>query len=179
MPSSSTYFKKGHTGYRKKTGRYINCEVCNNSIYLKPNYKGKRRSCSIKCRSLLLPKRKTSQKTKEKLRITSIKAGCKPPIIKAEKHYLWKGGVSGRRFQQIKGIGYYAWRKAVFTRDNWICQECNQRGGKLQAHHIKPFALYPELSLSIDNGLTLCFQCHKKTDSYCGRIHKYKLKRHG
>ena|SRR3990167_7722704 len=61
---------------------------------------------------------------------------------------------------------YKLWREAVFIRDNWTCRFCSNRGGKLQADHIKPFALFPELRLSIDNGRTLCEECHKKTDSY-------------
>ena len=72
------------------------------------------------------------------------------------------------------GIDYKIWRHAVFTRDNWTCQICFNRGGKLNADHIKPFALYPELRLAIDNGRTLCKDCHKNTPTYGGKIHALK-----
>ena len=35
-------------------------------------------------------------------------------------------------------------------------------GSKLNADHIKPFSLYPELRLIVENGRTLCVDCHKK-----------------
>ena len=58
------------------------------------------------------------------------------------------------------------WREKIFKRDSWTCRECGVRGGRLQAHHIKPFKKFPELRFDLDNGLTLCIECHKKTDSY-------------
>ena len=53
------------------------------------------------------------------------------------------------------------WRKQVFERDQYKCVECGQKG-TLQAHHIKEWADYPDLRYEIDNGITLCRECHSK-----------------
>lgn len=63
-------------------------------------------------------------------------------------------------------VEYKAWRTAVFERDDYTCQMCQKRGGVIQADHIKSFALYPELRFDINNGRTLCLECHTTTDTY-------------
>ncbi|MCK4827669.1 HNH endonuclease [bacterium] len=82
--------------------------------------------------------------------------------MKGNKHPNWKGGISSinRRLRSSKE--YALWREAVFKRDNWTCIFCGQRGERLNADHIKPFALFPELRFAIDNGRTLCEDCHRK-----------------
>ena len=59
-------------------------------------------------------------------------------------------------------VEYDLWREAVFSRDNWTCQKCIQRGGILHAHHIFNFATHLDLRFAIDNGITLCKKCHKE-----------------
>jgi 5-methylcytosine-specific restriction endonuclease McrA len=56
---------------------------------------------------------------------------------------------------------YVEWRKTVFERDDYTCQHCQQRGGALQAHHIRSWSKYPDLRYEVENGVTLCIACHK------------------
>ena len=85
-----------------------------------------------------------------------------------EKHPNWKGGISRAYKTGYYSVEYKDWRKQVFTRDNFTCQECGDVG-YITAHHIKSFAKFPELRFELDNGLTLCESCHSKTDNYMGR----------
>ena len=87
----------------------------------------------------------------------------------------WRGGITPINEKIRKSIEYKLWRKSVFERDDYTCVWCGQKGGKLNADHIKPFAYFPELRFAIDNGRTLCIDCHKKTDTYGKGVYKYKL----
>lgn len=86
--------------------------------------------------------------------------------IVGDKNPSWRGGVTSENKKVRGSIEYALWRTAVFMRDNHTCQKCNHRGGNMHADHIKPFSLYPELRFAIDNGRTLCVECHRQTDTY-------------
>lgn len=75
-----------------------------------------------------------------------------------------QGGFKGVNSDENKLIRSSArmrrWRKSVFERDNYTCQMCGKRGGVINAHHIKPFSMYPSLRFDISNGITLCKKCY-------------------
>ena len=85
---------------------------------------------------------------------------AKPQIDMQGKRGGFKGAESDERKLIRNSPSMKAWRKAVFERDSYKCQKCGKIGGKLNAHHIKPFSLYPDLRFDIDNGITLCKECH-------------------
>ena len=66
--------------------------------------------------------------------------------------------------RRIKGNKkYIAWRTSVFKRDKNACQRCGVKRHKnvvLQAHHVRPWSLYPTYRYDITNGITLCRRCH-------------------
>lgn len=95
-----------------------------------------------------------------------------------------------KRFDKIKRVvrnsyKYRQGRSDVYTRDNFICQNCFQKG-RLEAHHIVSLAhiirqekietivgaFNCERLFDINNGITLCQECHSLTKNYKGRNHK-------
>jgi 5-methylcytosine-specific restriction endonuclease McrA len=111
---------------------------------------------------------------------------------KGANHPCWKGGISPLNWTIRNLNEHRTWRKQIFRRDNYICQSCGERGIKLEAHHIKSFYLLLKDFLSqfnqfspiedketltrlaikyepfwdLENGITLCKDCHKNTSSH-------------
>lgn len=102
---------------------------------------------------------------------------------RGEKSHWWRGGIWNTTVNATIRLTkeYKIWRESVFKRDNYTCVICgDDRGGNLEADHIKPLSviirLYNISSVidalkcneiwDINNGRTLCAICHKKTDTY-------------
>src|SRR3990167_5755433 len=119
--------------------------------------KGKKHSKEIKRKISKNHRHYQNEKTRKKI----------SESMKGENNPNWKGGIISENRRIRNSIEYRLWREAIFKRDNYTCIWCgDNRGGNLEADHIKPFAYYPELRFAIDNGRTLCVDCHKKTDTY-------------
>lgn len=74
---------------------------------------------------------------------------------------------------------YRDWRKAVFARDNYTCQHCGKKNGfgesiYLECHHLNCFKDFECQRLDVDNGITLCKQCHMLFHSLYGKKHTTK-----
>lgn len=76
-------------------------------------------------------------------------------------HWNWKGGLKALVYGIRASSEYYQWKKAVLERDNHTCQDCGATEG-LDTHHIQSLIKYPELIFDVNNGLTLCEDCHKR-----------------
>ena len=97
---------------------------------------------------------------------------------RGDKGTNWKGGIAPLNKVMRRSLEYRLWRESVFARDKYTCIWCGARNGngievELHPDHIKPFSLYPELRFAIDNGRTLCAECHKKTETYGGKIRQH------
>lgn len=93
---------------------------------------------------------------------------------KGDKHPNWKGGISSERKLYMQTNEYQNWRKEVFNRDDYTCQCCHQHGGELNAHHIECYSENVDKRIDIDNGITLCKECHIKFHSIYGRKNNSK-----
>ena len=151
-------------GIAKKNGIEQICQICGKKNYVKLSRikKGGGKFCSTKCFGIWVSMNK-----------------------RGKNSYLWKGGITPIIKQIRNSNKYKQWRQDIFIRDDFTCQKCGQVGGELEAHHIKSFSkliqevkkYLPLLSLyegamiytplwNLDNGITYCIKCHKKTKSY-------------
>ena len=109
----------------------------------------------------------------------------KRPNNSGENNHFWKGGKTKLSLQIRNSSEYSFWRKQIFERDNYTCQICgrkNKKGDKviIEVDHIYPFskilddfditsieeAISCEKIWDIENGRTLCRECHKKTETW-------------
>ena len=73
--------------------------------------------------------------------------------------------ISRKICQRRDDMEYVKWRISVLNRDNYTCLNCGKHGDDavLNVHHIKRYADNEELRTDVNNGITLCYECHKKT----------------
>jgi len=57
---------------------------------------------------------------------------------------------------------YIRWIKHIYIKDDYTCQKCLIRGGRLNSHHIKSWRSCKKLRLNKNNGITFCEDCHKE-----------------
>lgn len=82
------------------------------------------------------------------------------------KNPNWKGGCTPEIIMLRTTSEYIEWRTLVYQRDDYTCQDCGQRGGDLEAHHLIMVSENPGLIFDTDNGRTLCILCHKIIRGY-------------
>lgn len=102
----------------------------------------------------------------------------------------WRGGISAIYDAVRTCTEYKEWRKAVFKRDHYTCvqENCGSKD-QIEADHIKQFAVIirennirsMEDALActelwdINNGRTLCHECHLETESHSKRLEPINL----
>lgn len=79
-----------------------------------------------------------------------------------ENNGNWKGGITSANALFYRSDEYKQWRRTIFIRDRWTCQECGARRTRIHSHHILPYRDWkaPCYSLNVNNGITLCAKCH-------------------
>lgn len=120
----------------------IECSYCGKEIFVFKSLATRKKYCSKKCYSLDQRER-----------------------YKGEKSHLWEGGKTKKsQIDRTRSI-YRKWRLSVFERDNYTCESCGKKSGNgkkiiLQAHHIEQFSENKEKRYDVNNGVTLCKECH-------------------
>ncbi len=122
-----------------KGKKHLRCKHCGKTVWV---IRQRKSYCSVQCR------------------YAALKGKGNPRYIDGRKPL-------NKRLRESKSYAW--WRTSVFERDNYTCQRCGQVGWKLNAHHIRSFALHPPLRFDVDNGVTLCLACHEKTPNYRNR----------
>lgn len=118
-------------------------------------------------------KKKPPRSDEWKRKQSEVRKGIPRPNRRGSNHHWWKGGITEINNKIRHSLEYIIWRRALLERDNYTCVWCfrhplrtKTNTIKLHADHIKPFAYFPELRFAIDNGRTLCEDCHKTTETY-------------
>jgi hypothetical protein len=112
-----------------------------------------------------------------------IKVRKKVPSIRGAGNPQWKGGKTdlGRAIRSLPE--YTSWRTDVFQRDKWTCVQCRRKGCRkviIHTDHVQRFAdLIEKFSIKttgdaiacaalwdVNNGRTLCIDCHKQTPTW-------------
>lgn len=167
-----------HIGKASKQAQASICSNCHIEYYKKDggSRSKKRKYCSVecydKCRFITTEGRlKISQIHKGKKYRLGIPSSEKQKSIArinwtGKNNPNWNGGSTLlKRYVHYKNSDYKNWRKFVFERDNYTCQNCNKHGGFLHPHHLKSYTKFPEFRYEVSNGMTLCVPCHKQIHS--------------
>lgn len=121
----------------------INCDYCGKEITVKKSRYDKydNHFCNMECRG----------KWNSENLIGENHQNYNPNITQEERE-------QGRSYTE-----YRDFIKDVYKRDNYTCQCCgDNKGHNLNAHHIYGYTEYKNFRTDIDNGITLCEECHKK-----------------
>lgn len=78
---------------------------------------------------------------------------CTKRICAGEKAYNWKGGYEYGRPDQS------GWKAKVLERDGYVCAICSSKE-LLNTHHIDGYNWCVDKRSDINNGITLCKECH-------------------
>jgi hypothetical protein len=95
---------------------------------------------------------------------------CYSEKKRGENSPMWDDSIPNEiRYQSRAYPEYKLWRKNVLKRDNYTCVCCNEFVGKNgNVHHLDGYNWCIERRIDIDNGVTLCSDCHLRFHSIYG-----------
>lgn len=136
-----TKFNGANNPNWKQLTNKIKCDNCKVEFVYSDYYASNYKYCSYNCKAV-------HQKT-------TLQGKNNPNYKRDKKDYL--------RIKERQYTGYKEWRLKVFKRDGFNCLNCGTNStvnNRLVAHHIVNHHSYPEGRIDVDNGATLCSECH-------------------
>jgi len=178
MHRQSSMCRNCYEEERAKPDSYITkeCPVCSNefTVHKAQIERGQGKYCSRSCARSGSPTKKRKramlecgycgdmfEKHKSEIKknvgdVHFCSPNCWYSYNQRENHYLWSGGQHERLSPEGR-----EWRGKVIERDKGFCRICHSQEN-LEVHHIVRFGKNKNKRWDIDNGITLCFECHKK-----------------
>jgi hypothetical protein len=88
---------------------------------------------------------------------------CRYKNISGKNSPTWNANLSDEdRYHSRLYPEYKEWRQIVLKRDDYTCQACHIRGGKLECHHLNSYRGNRAIGTDPDNGAVLCQACHRE-----------------
>lgn len=172
--------KDGHYNFCEKC-RYIRmkkyeciCKNCGKSFIGKKNQE----FCCIECKNKTHSENLKGDKNpffgKKHSKETKKKMSENHADFTKEKHPRWKSDMTQEEreirdtFKRVNNE-YKKWRIEVYKRDNYTCKCCGQTKGGLNAHHLNGYDNFKSQRYDVNNGVTLCKDCHKEFHKIYGK----------
>ncbi len=131
------------------------------------NFKGKKHNIKnrfnncVRCKSSFLLNGLTPKRKEAKYCSKKCQNDDHSERISGDKSTNWKGGMTNTNSRHLFKREINQWRQKVFKRDFYKCVKCNSKKN-LEAHHIVYWSKSVEHRFLLDNGMTLCIDCHGK-----------------
>ena len=164
---SSETIEKMRLAARRRKPRFrnlcaVSCKRCGIEFSVAPSLASRQKFCSAACRKKPAKNcercNRPIKRRSDRQRFCSKK--CSTEFMVGPNAAVWKNGISLRRSRSGSEANLLRkWSRSVFERDGFKCVDCRETN-RLHAHHIKPYADFPEFRLDLDNGKTLCAGCH-------------------
>lgn len=152
----------------KKERSTFNCENCGDTVERVPSQvTSEKYYCSKECRH-------EHQRGENHPRYSTIRIDCEyceesfertPSELAKNKNYCSEEcyHLDVKTDRDKNSHEYKRWRNEVRNRDDWQCQDCGWTGDRIEAHHIESWSEKPEKRFELDNGKSLCIECHYLT----------------
>lgn len=152
------------TGAKANANRFCSRD-CYNKFH---NIVNKERECPI-CHKIFIARTSENKYCSQKCHLKNLHS-----TYKGKEHWNWQGGITEENEKLRKSPEYKKWRVLVYKRDHYQCQICGSKK-EINAHHLFGWKEYPDKRFDVNNGITLCKECHIKVHQKYGWTSNIKM----